>query len=408
MAAIPLTLPAPFAAQRAEPSPPAEPETRTRPRFARDEGFLVDLKRRVDEYFRATGKSRRDNWQMYLKTAIILAWFAASYTLLVFFTTSVWLAVPLAVLLAVSMAVIGFSIQHDGGHGGYSRFGWVNKLAAMSLDLIGASSYLWYWKHAIFHHTYTNVQGHDTDIDVSGLVRFSPHVPRRPVHRWQHLYAWVLYGLSAGRWHLYGDFKDLATGHIGPHRVGRPKGWNLTAFIGGKVVSIGLLLVVPMFFHPWWLVLLFYLLATFVVGVVLSVVFQLAHCVGEAAFPLPAPETLQMESAWAVQQVETTVDFGRGSRILSWLLGGLNFQIEHHLFPKVCHVHYPALSKIVEETCREYGVKYQVHPTFWAGIVSHYRWLKRIGRAEPVSSGAGRGEATNPAARGRAAAGPSP
>jgi linoleoyl-CoA desaturase len=129
-------------------------------------------------------------------------------------------------------------------------------------------------------------------------------------------------------------------------------------------------------------VLIFYVLVTAVIGVVLSVVFQLAHCVEEAAFPLPESDSLKMENAWAIHQVETTVDFARGSRMLSWLLGGLNFQIEHHLFPKICHIHYPALSKIVEETCREFGVKYQVHPTFWAGVVSHYRWLKQMGRPE--------------------------
>lgn len=358
----------------------------TRLKFAKDTaGFLPELKRRVDGYFDKTGKSKNDNWQMYLKTAIIMTWFAASWTLLVFFTTSIWVAIPLAVLLAVSMAVIGFSIQHDGGHNGYSKYRWINKLAAMSLDLIGVSSYLWYWKHAIFHHTYTNVQGHDTDIDVSWLARFSPHVKRLRIHRWQHFYLWPLYGLMASRWHLYGDFKDVWTATIGPHKIARPRGWDLAVFIGGKIVSFMMLIAVPMFFHPWWLVLAFYMLITSVIGVVLSVVFQLAHCVEEADFPLPNEGGVHIDNAWAIHQVETTVDFARNSRVLSWLLGGLNFQIVHHLFPKICHIHYPALSAIVEETCREYGVKYQVHSSFWAGVVSHYRWLRLMGRPEPAA-----------------------
>jgi linoleoyl-CoA desaturase len=127
-------------------------------------------------------------------------------------------------------------------------------------------------------------------------------------------------------------------------------------------------------------VLLFYLIVTGVLGVIMSVVFQLAHCVEEADFPLPDAETNRMGSAWAIHQVETTVDFARRSRVLSWYLGGLNFQVEHHLFPRVCHVHYPALSKIVEATCRDHGVKYSAHPTLWAGIASHYRWLRRMGQ----------------------------
>jgi linoleoyl-CoA desaturase len=352
-------------------------------KFAKDSaGFLPELKRRVDDYFARTGKSRNDCWQMYLKSAVLLTWFAASYIALIFFTTSVWLAIPLAILFAFSIAAIGFGIQHDGGHSGYSRYRGINKLAAMTADLIGISSYLWYWKHAIFHHTYCNVQGHDTDIDVSGLARFSPHVKHRLIQRWQHVYLWLLYGLMASRWHLYGDFRDVAAGTIGPHKIARPKGWDLITFIGGKMISCAILIFFPMFFFQWWLVLIFYALVTGVIGVVLSVVFQLAHCVEEADFPLPEGDTLRIENAWAIHQVETTVDFARNSWLLSWLLGGLNFQIEHHLFPKICHIHYPALSKIVEQTCGEFGVKYQVHPTFWAGVVSHYRWLKRMGRPE--------------------------
>ena len=358
-------------------------------KFAKDSaGFLIDLKRRVDGYFQRTGKSKNDNWQMYLKTAIILTWLATSYTLLVFFADSMWTALPLAGLLAGSIAAIGFSIQHDGGHSGYSKYGAINKLAAMTLDLTGASSYLWHWKHGIFHHTYCNVHGHDTDIDVSSLARFSPHADYRPIHRFQHLYLWLLYGVMASRWHLVGDFSDVVKGTIGPHRIPRPKGLDLVVFLGGKILSIALLLGIPMFFHPWWLVLIFYMIVTSIIGVMLSIVFQLAHCVEEAEFPLPTEGTLRIEQAWAVHQVETTVDFARNSRTLCWLLGGLNFQIVHHLFPKICHIHYPALSKIVEETCLEYGVKYQVHPSFWAGVVSHYRWLKRMGRPESVSSAA--------------------
>jgi linoleoyl-CoA desaturase len=139
-----------------------------------------------------------------------------------------------------------------------------------------------------------------------------------------------------------------------------------------------------MFFHPVWVVVLSYLLVTGLLGVALSVVFQLAHCVGEADFPAPDPATRRMENSWAVHQVETTVDFARRSRVLCWYLGGLNFQIEHHLFPHVCHIHYPALSGIVEETCREYGVRYAAHPTFWAGVASHVRWLRQMGQPQPA------------------------
>lgn len=353
-----------------------------RPKFPADiAGFHSELRRRVGAYFAATGKPERGGWRMYLKTAVILGWMAAVYVLLVFFAESLWLALPLAVLLAAAMAAAAFNVQHDGGHRAYSDRPWLNHLAAYSLDLIGASSYLWHWKHAIFHHTYSNIPGHDTDIELGSVMRLCPAQPRRWFHRWQHLYLWVLYGVMAARWHLWGDFKDAIAGRIGPHPIPRPRGLDLLLFLGGKAFSIGWLLVIPLLVHEWWVALCFYLIVTGVMGVILSVVFQLAHCVEEANFPEPAPGTLRMESSWAVHQVQTTADFARGSRVLSWLLGGLNFQIEHHLLPQVCHVHYPALSPIVEAVCKEYGVRYSSHPTMWAGIVSHYRWLRRMGQA---------------------------
>ncbi len=324
---------------------------------------------------------------MYLKTAVILAWLATSYALLVFVVPTVWLAVPLSISLAFAISAVGFSIQHDGSHHAYSRYRWVNKLATMSLDLIGASSYLWRWKHVVFHHTYPNVDGQDTDIAPGAVVRLSPHQRRRWFHRWQHLYMWPLYGLSASLWHLYGDFKEVALGSIGPHKIPRPRGWDLAVFFLGKAVSVGLLLVVPMLIHPWWVVLTFYAVVTAVTGLVLTVVFQLAHCVAEAEFPEPTDGGRRMEASWAVHQVRTTVDFARRSRLLCWLLGGLNFQVVHHLFPKVCHIHYPALSRVVEAVCHKFGVRYSVHESFLSGIGSHYRWLRALGRAEPAVAG---------------------
>lgn len=364
--------------------PDPEP-ARLRPKFPKDAvGFQAELKRRVANYFTRTGKRERDCWQMYLKTAIILAWIGLSYGFLVFWAESWWQALPLCVSLAMAMAGAAFCIQHDGGHHAYSNREWVNRLAATALDLIGASSYLWRWKHTVFHHTYSNIPGHDPDIELGSIMRLHPGQPRYRYHRWQHIYLFMLYGLMAARWHLLGDFQDVINKKTGPNPIPRPRGWDLLLFVLGKMFSLSFFLVVPMLFHDWWIVLLYYLLATGIIGVTLSVVFQLAHCVEEADFPPATGEPLRVEAAWAVHQVQTSVDFARGSRVLCWYLGGLNFQCVHHLFPRICHVHYPALAKIVEQTCQEYGVRYYAHPTFLAGVVSHYRWLREMGR--PVQS----------------------
>lgn len=363
-------------------NPSSTPDSKTHtPKFPPDAiGFHNELKKRVHDYFARTNRPEQGAFALYAKAVIILAWLSASYVALVFFADTWWQAIPAAVSLAVAMTAVGFAIQHDGGHGAFSRHPWVNKLAATALDLIGASSYLWRVKHGVLHHTYPNVDGHDTDLESNGIARLSPHQPQYWFHRWQHLYLWPLYGITASRWHLYGDFRDVITGTIGDHKIHRPKGWDLVIFLGGKAVSIGLLLVLPMFWHSWWVVVLFYLFVTGLIGVILTTVFQLAHCVGEAAFPLPHGDAQRMESAWAVHQVETTVNFARDNRFLTWYLGGLNYQIEHHLFPRVCHRHYPALSQIVESVCKEYGVRYTAQPTFLDGVRSHYRWLKEMGR----------------------------
>ena len=347
--------------------------------FGRDNTFHVELRRRVDEYFRRTGRRQRDCPQMYLKTAIILAVFAALYLLLVFVAATWWQAAPLAILLGLSMSSIGFNIEHDGGHHAYSNHAWVNRLMAMTMDLIGASSYVWHWKHVVVHHTYVNITGHDADIDVGVLGRLTPHQRQFPFHRWQQFYLWPLYGLNIIKWHLYDDFRDVILGRIGSQRMPRPKRWELVSFIMAKALFLALAFAVPLLVHRVWVVFLFYGVTVTVAGVVVSVVFQLAHCVEEAEFPLPQEGSGSIENAWAIHQVETTVDFARRSRVESWLLGGLNFQIEHHLFPRVCHVNYPAISKLVEQTCREFGVKYREHISFRSGLASHFRWLRRMG-----------------------------
>jgi len=365
----------------------ATPEPMTPPKFKGSDRFIRELRKRVDAYFERTGRRRRDCPSMYFKTATILAWFFGAYSLLLFVASSAWLAIPLAVVLGFAIAAIGFNIQHDGSHKAYSSRAWVNKVMALTMDMMGGSSYMWDWKHNSFHHTYTNIAGHDDDINIGFLGRLSPEQPRYWFHRLQGVYLWLLYGFLAIKWHLFDDFYQLSIGRIGEHKIRRPRGKDLVVFIAGKAVFFSLAFVIPMLLHPVWTVLAIYAIAAFVSGVVLSIVFQLAHCVGEADFPVPVPNGeggQRVETDWAVHQVQTTVDFARRNPVLRWFLGGLNFQVEHHLFHKICHIHYPALSKLVEETCREFGIRYNAHRTFFGAVASHFRWLVQMGR--PVAA----------------------
>jgi linoleoyl-CoA desaturase len=229
------------------------------------------------------------------------------------------------------------------------------------------------------------LQGSDSDIDLGALARLSPAQPRRSWHAFQHVYLWFLYGLLLPAKHFVHDFRALATGRIAKHRFPRPRGRALAELIVGKLFFVGYAFVLPALVHPWWAVLLFYGLVSMVVGLILSVVFQLAHCVDEASFPEVPLESRRMPDAWSVHQVQTSVDFARRSRVLAWFLGGLNFQIEHHLFPKICHVHYPQIAPIVQDTCEELGIRYVAHDTLTSALASHLRWLRRLGRPVPVS-----------------------
>jgi linoleoyl-CoA desaturase len=323
---------------------------------------------------------------MYAKTALVLGWLAVSYAGLLFLAGAWWLALPLAVSLGLAMAAVGFNVQHDGGHQAYSDRRWVNQLAALTLDLLGGSSYVWARKHNLAHHSFANITGHDEDIDIGLLGRLSPHQRRLPFHRLQHFYLWSLYGLLPLKWQFYDDFRNVLTGRIGTRRMARPRGWDLAAFVFGKGAFFTLAFGIPLLWHAPVSVLLLYAAASFVQGVTLSVVFQLAHCVEGAAFPSAQPDTGRMGTPWAEHQVEATVDFAPKNRLLTWFVGGLNFQIEHHLLPQVCHVHYPALAPLVEATCREFGLRYVARPTFRSGVVSHYRWLRRMGRGDETAA----------------------
>jgi linoleoyl-CoA desaturase len=336
-----------------------------------DHDFHVELRRRVRTHFLAsrTGGTAA----AHRKTATLFAWLAVSYLLLVFVADGPWMAALFTGSLALAMAGIGFNVMHDGGHGSYSPDPRVNRLMARSLDLLGGSSYIWHRKHNLLHHTWPNVPGLDDDIETGGLARLSIEQPRRFFHRFQWLYMWPLYGFLAVKWHLVDDFAFLVKCRVGSRSFPRPQGRELAVFLGGKVLFFTWAFAIPLLRHPLPVVLVTYFACAFVLGLTLSVVFQLAHCVPEAAAG-PADER-----SWARRQVESSVDFARGHPLVTWYLGGLNYQIEHHLFPQVAHVHYPVIAPTVEAVCREFGVRYSAYPTLGSALGAHLRFLRTLG-----------------------------
>lgn len=352
----------------------------SRVHFAPKTEFSKELKHRVDQFFEDKNISRRGNGAMYFKTSLFLLWFSASYLALLFGGLPWWGNVLSAISLGFAMSGIGFSVMHDGGHRSYSEIEWLNKAAALCLDLLGGSSYIWRWKHNVLHHSYSNITHHDDDLNVGNLGRLSPHQEYHRPHRFQHLYMWFLYGFLPVKWHLFDDYNCVYRGKIGAQPFPRPKGSDLAILLIGKALFYSWALIIPAIMYPLWLVLSLYLLTTFVEGLVLAIVFQMAHCLEEADFAEPAIHNPNIETDWCIHQLRTTVNFAPNNKLLSWYVGGLNYQVEHHLFPKISHLHYPKLAKIVEETCREYDIPYMSNPTLSQNLRSHYRWLYQLGR----------------------------
>ena len=246
---------------------------------------------------------------------------------------------------------------------------------------LGGTAYFWHYKHNVAHHTHPNVQDHDDDINLGVLGRVSPHQKWYPHHRFQWAYLWVVYSLLALEWQTTGEFRNLMfKRRIGSTRVPAPRGREQVIFWVGKLVFFALAFALPLTLHSFGHVIGVYVIAAATLGVVLATVFQLAHCSDQAQFRMVTSDDPAVGRPWAEHQVETTVDFARGNRPLSWYLGGLNFQIEHHLFPKICHVHYAALAPIVEDVCRSNGVRYFAFPTARAALASHVRLLRVMGR----------------------------
>ena len=366
----------------------ASPEERADRRIDFQGGgpFYTEMKLRVRQLLDEPGRARRAHARIYAKSAVMVAWAIGSWIGLVLLADAWWQAALLAISLGLAIAGIAFNITHDANHGSYSPHRRLNRALSWSMDLIGASSYVWRTKHNTAHHTFTNISGADSDIDSLPFARFAPDQPRRPYHRYQHLYMWPLYGLFAIKWHTVGDFDSLRRGRIGETPLSWPRGLELFGFWLGKSLFVGWAVVVPLLLHPAWQVALVFCVTSFVLAITLAVTFQLAHCLEEAEFSSVAAMVGGGPAEWARHQVETTVDFAPGNRLLAWYLGGLNFQVEHHLFSRVCHTHYPAMAHVVREVCDRHGVRHQVHAGLRPALASHTRWLRRMGAtATPCS-----------------------
>lgn len=339
--------------------------------------FDVELRQAVDTYLE--GKRRDGGVSQAVTSIVMIAWLFGSWAVLVFATPGVAGAIALAISCGLAYAGVGMAVTHDANHGALARQRWINRAGGSVLDLLGGSSWVWRTKHNVVHHSYANVAGLDDDLDVGPFGRLSRHHKWRRAHRAQHLYLWPLYGALHLKWVWVDDWSALATRRVARQPLPHLRVRDLVKLVGGKLAYVTWVLAIPLVIHPAASVLALYGIAAVVAGATIAIVFQLAHCVDAADFPATA------DGSFAAHQLATTVDFAPRNRLVAWYVGGLNYQVEHHLFPRVSHRHYPAIAAIVDDVSRRHGLHRRVLPSVGAALAAHYRHLRSLAR---VSRGA--------------------
>jgi len=354
-----------------------------------ERSFGHAVRERVNAYFKERGISPKGNGIMVLQSLSLLSLYIVPFVLLLTVRMSGWVALPLTVVMGIGLAGIGMGVMHDAVHGSYSGKPWINRLFSASMYILGANILNWRIQHNMLHHTYTNIADYDQDIDSKGPIRLSEQAPFKPFHRWQHIHAFFFYGLMTLS-KLFQDFPQLAEYNRRgiTAQLGKKPGWEYVKMIAVKIFYAVVFIGLPVWLTPftWWQILIGFLVMHWTAGCILSTVFQLAHVVEGVDQPVPDASGV-IDADWAAHEIRTTANFAPNNAILNWYVGGLNFQVEHHLFPHICHVHYKEIYPIVRATAEEFGLPYHIKPSFRSALRSHIRRLRELGHP-PVPAAA--------------------
>ena len=351
--------------------------------------FVTTLRERVDHYFKSNNIKKSANGAMIFKTIFWLTGWMFLYAFIMFGAIAIEYKYILWGILGFYVAMTSVNIAHDAIHGAYSNKTWVNKLLSLTFDMNGASSYMWHFMHNTAHHTYTNVSEYDGDLELLPIIRLSPNQELKAIHKYQHIFSYSFYGLATLFWVFLKDYKKFFENKVGNYNNRKIKASAAIRLFLYKFVYYFMFIGVPLLtsYKGFGLEFLWsFLIMHFVAGVTVAVIFMLAHVVEITHFPIP-DQNGSLENSWAVHQLYTTANFAADSPLAAFITGGLNQQVEHHLFPNICSIHYPKLAPIIRETAHEFGIPYLEYPTFVESFRSHVRFLKRVGREknyEPV------------------------
>tara|TARA_R110000851_G_scaffold157058_2_gene299768 strand:- start:57128 stop:58228 length:1101 start_codon:yes stop_codon:yes gene_type:complete len=344
--------------------------------------FFRTLNKRVNSYFKENEIQRTGNWKIHVKAIVMFSLYLTPYFLLLTLDFPTWAQILFTIIMGVGMAGVGMNVMHDANHGSYSSKKWINKLMGGSMYILAGNVYNWQVQHNVLHHTYTNIHGHDEDMEAGRIIRFSKHAKWHRFHKFQQYYSVFLYGLLTFNWALTTDFKQTKrylSKKLSYGKLPKPiTQWSL--LIITKIIYMGVWIAIPILFFniAWWKILIGFFIMHYVAGLILSIVFQLAHIVEDTDMPLP-DKTGNMKNTWAIHQLFTTVNFSTKNKLVNWFTGGLNHQVEHHIFPNISHVHYSKISEIVRETALEFNLPYNEYKTTRGAIIAHFKYLKQMG-----------------------------
>ena len=341
-----------------------------------DSDFFSTLIQKVDDYMEKKGNNRFADSSIYFKGVFLITLYISSYILLLSGTLNTILSVLFVMIMGLSGVMIVFNIVHDASHNVLFKNRSLNRALAYFGDLMGMNSYIWNIRHNIQHHTFTNVAGGDVLLDSIPFIRVSPQQKKFAIHKYQVFYVPVMYMLYSIFWVCFIDINMFRQKQMGNYTNMR-RSWQEWA----KLFFFKSFYIFYMIIFPAWIiniplstVLIGFLIYHVVAGLLLSTVVVLGHCVEGAEYTAPDENGI-IQNSFMQHEWNATYDCSTNSRLLHWITGGLNTHLAHHLFPKLCHCHYLAVTKIIKEHCAEHNVKYQ-HYSFGDAIVSHLNFLR--------------------------------
>jgi len=346
-----------------------------------DDEIYAVIKTKTNTYFKERGISKFGNNALVLRGVILSLITVCSYISLVH-ATNFFTLQGSYLLFGFCLLVAGMTLGHDAAHHCLTgKTKWDNLCFTAIFCLQGMNPSVWKIKHNSSHHLYPNISNMDSDLEVTTWLRLSPYQEKKTIHRYQHLYAPILYMCASLVWIFTYDLVMLFKYRHGNLILTKSRaGVGKVLLI--KVSYILLYLIIPYYLLPFNFntILIAFLLMHALLSLFLTFTFFISHHITDTRYT-SVESGRTIEASWLIHQITSTVDFHPHSTFFNCIFGGFNAHVAHHLLPGVSHVHYPALTHMIKSVLRENEISYHA-VTFLGGVKSHLKHLKNLGRQQ--------------------------